>query len=280
MAEPKPREQSDALVMAKGGGIERLREIMARLRAPDGCPWDREQDFGSIAPYTIEEAYEVADAIERDAMEELRGELGDLLLQVVYHAQMAEEAGAFTFDEVVEGISEKMVRRHPHVFGNESGEKSADQQTRDWEAIKAAERGGERVSVLDGIAANLPGLTRAVKLQNRAARVGFDWPETSQVLDKLQEEASELVAARETLSADAQEDEFGDLAFVMANIARHLKIDPERALRRTNAKFMRRFQGIEAALEGEGRKPEDASLEELDALWDAEKVRERDEESS
>ena len=213
----------------------------------------------------------MADAIERNAMDELCGELGDLLLQVVFHAQMAEEARVFAFDDVIESISEKLYRRHPHVFGPETHAKTAEQQTRDWETMKAAERGGE-VSALDGVAANLPALTRAVKLQNRAARVGFDWPETEQVLDKLVEETAELVAAREEMSADAQEDEFGDLLFVMANIARHLEIDPEKALRRTNAKFLRRFKAVEDALAADGRAPQDAELAEMDALWDAAKA--------
>ena len=259
------------------GGIARLLEIMRRLRDPDtGCPWDIEQTFATIAPYTIEEAYEVADAIERQAWDELRGELGDLLFQSVFHAQMASEAGMFDFDDVANTMSDKMVARHPHVFGDESREKSAEQQTRDWETIKAAERAGKNQSgALDGVAVHLPALTRAVKLQKRAARVGFDWPDTSHVLDKVQEEIAELVEARELGDPAAIKDEFGDLLFVMANLARHWDIDPEEALRGANAKFTRRFQGIEARLAADGRTPKDSDLAEMDALWDAVKVEER-----
>lgn len=259
------------------GGIDRLRAIMARLRDPQaGCPWDLEQDFASIAPYTIEEAHEVADAIERRAWDELRGELGDLLLQVVYHAQMAAEAGHFGFDDVVRGISDKMVARHPHVFGAESRDKSAAQQSRDWERIKAAERGARaEAGVLDGVALGLPALTRALKLQNRAARVGFDWPSTGEVLDKMLEEARELVEARDRLGAEAIEEETGDLLFVIANLARHLGVDPEAALRRANAKFTRRFRAIEAELARRGRRPEQSSLAEMDAIWNAAKAAEK-----
>ncbi len=247
---------------------------MARLRDPvGGCPWDIEQDFASIAPYTIEEAYEVADTIERQAWGELPGELGDLLLQVVYHARMGEEAGLFDFAGVATGISDKMVARHPHVFGADSRDKTADQQTVDWETTKAAERGP--AGTLDGIALGLPALTRAVKLQKRAARVGFDWPDASHVLAKIVEEAGELTEARERLSEVEVAEEFGDLLFVMANLARHLKVDPEAALRTTNAKFMRRFAWIEAALAGRGKRPGDSDLAEMDALWDAAKVAER-----
>ncbi|GHC58651.1 nucleoside triphosphate pyrophosphohydrolase [Neogemmobacter tilapiae] len=270
---PLPRPESDALVHDPEAGIERLLEIMARLRAPDGCPWDREQDFGTIAPYTIEEAYEVADAIEQGDMAGLKGELGDLLFQSVYHAQMAAEAGHFGFGDVVRVVSDKMVVRHPHVFGEESGDKTAEQQTRDWEAQKARERG--RVGVLDGVAMGLPGLTRAVKLQNRAARVGFDWPSTDQVLDKLVEEAGELVEARDKLGPEELFAEMGDLLFVMANLARHLKIDPEAALRATNAKFTRRFERIEALLVEQGKTPAESDLVEMDALWNRAKAEEK-----
>lgn len=268
------RASSDAMVHGGGADLARLVEIMRRLRDPkDGCPWDIEQDFASIAPYTIEEAYEVADAIERGAMDELRGELGDLLLQTVYHSQMAEEAGAFTFADVTQGISDKMVRRHPHVFGDEDRDKSAAQQTRDWEALKAKERGA-RVSALDGVAAGLPAFTRAIKLQNRAARVGFDWPDMGGVIDKVVEEAKELQEAHARGDVSDIEDEFGDLAFVLANLARHLQIDPEAALRRTNAKFTRRFKSVEAALARDGRRPEDSNLAEMDVLWDRAKAEE------
>ena len=260
---------SDQIVHNPNGGMERLREIMRRLRDPkSGCPWDIEQDFSTIAPYTIEEAYEVADAIERQAWEELKGELGDLLFQSVFHAQMAEEKGLFSFDDVADGMSDKMVARHPHVFGNESRDKSAEQQTRDWETIKAAERAAKaQKGVLDGVAIGLPALLRAAKLQKRAARVGFDWPETTQVLDKLQEEARELVEAKNRLTQDEIHEEMGDLLFVIANLARHLDVEPEEALRKANAKFERRFSYIEQRLAEQGRRPEDSSLDEMDALW-------------
>ncbi|WOI55213.1 nucleoside triphosphate pyrophosphohydrolase [Palleronia sp. LCG004] len=248
-------------------GLPRLRAVMARLRDPErGCPWDLEQDFATIAPYTIEEAYEVADAIERDAMDELRGELGDLLFQSVYHAQMAEERGAFDLDDVIATITAKMIDRHPHVFGEQSRDKSAAQQSADWEAVKAAERG--RAGTLDGVALGLPALLRAEKLQKRAARVGFDWPDTAQVAAKIAEEAQELVEARETLDPARIEDEMGDMLFALANLARHLGIDPEAALRGTNTKFTRRFAHIEARLAERGRNPADSDLAEMDTLWD------------
>ena len=199
---PDDARAPDRLFHDPDGGLPRLVAIMGRLRDRErGCPWDIEQDFASIAPYTIEEAYEVADAIARGSMDELRGELGDLLFQVVYHARMAEEAGAFALPEVIAAISDKMIRRHPHVFGDESRDKSAEQQTRDWERLKAAERGGARVSALDGVTAGLPALTRAVKLQNRAARVGFDWPDARGVLAKLAEEAPEMAPISRTCTA-------------------------------------------------------------------------------
>lgn len=271
------RARSDTLVHDPEGGMPRLVEIMARLRDPaGGCPWDLEQTFATIAPYTIEEAYEVADAIERQEWGELKGELGDLLFQAVYHAQMASEAGAFDFADVVRGISDKMVARHPHVFGSESRDKSAAQQTQDWEKLKAAERARRNeASVLAGVAAGLPALTRAVKLQNRAARVGFDWPSTDQVIDKIVEEARELNEARATASEAETFEEFGDLLFVVANLARHLGIDPEAALRGANAKFIRRFSRIEAALTAAGKRPEDSDLAEMDRLWNAAKAEEK-----
>ncbi len=267
----------DDLVHDPNGGMPRLVEIMRRLRDPEtGCPWDVEQTFATIAPYTIEEAYEVADAIEREAWDELKGELGDLLFQSVFHAQMAEEAGLFTFDEVADTMSDKMVARHPHVFGDESREKSADQQVADWETIKAAERADKlQDGVLDGVAVGLPALMRAVKLQKRAARVGFDWPDVGQVLDKVAEEAREVVEARDRLSPEALSEEIGDLLFVLANVARHLDVDPEAALRRANAKFTRRFEGIERRLAAMGKRPEDSDLAEMDAFWEAEKAAER-----
>ncbi len=260
-----------------GAEIARLIEIMALLRDPDrGCPWDIEQDFASIAPYTIEEAHEVADAIERKAWDELPGELGDLLLQVVFHAQMATEAGMFDFADCAAAISDKLIFRHPHVFGDENRDKSAEQQVRDWEAIKAVERAGKAErGTLDGVALGLPALTRALKLQNRAARVGFDWPGAEEVLDKITEESAELVEARDHLGPEAMEEEFGDLLFVMANLARHLNIDPELALRRANTKFTRRFSAIEASLAADGRRPEDSNLAEMDRLWDQAKAAEK-----
>lgn len=271
------KSASNALVHDPEGGLPRLLEIMRRLRDPaSGCPWDIEQSFATIAPYTIEEAYEVADAIEREAWDELKGELGDLLFQSVFHAQMASEAGLFDFGDVANTMSDKMVARHPHVFGDQSRDKSAEQQTRDWEALKAQERAARGAAgVLDDVAVSLPALLRAVKLQKRAARVGFDWPETMQVLDKLQEEAAELVEAKDQLSQAEVEEEFGDLLFVMANLARHLGVDPEAALRGTNAKFTRRFGAVEARLTETGRSPQQASLEEMDALWDVVKAEEK-----
>lgn len=253
--------------------LERLRAIMARLRDPvAGCPWDIEQDFATIAPYTIEEAYEVADAIERQAWDELKGELGDLLFQSVFHAQMAAEAGLFDLDDVASAIADKMIARHPHVFGQESNAKTADQQVADWEKVKAAERAAKaRGGVLDDVALGLPALMRAEKLQKRAARVGFDWPEIGFVVDKIAEEARELAEARATLPQDKIEEEMGDLLFVMANLARHLKVDPETALRRANAKFTRRFADIEAELARRGKRPEESDLAEMDALWDGAK---------
>ena len=258
-------------------GIERLLEIMRRLRDPqNGCPWDIEQDFATIAPYTIEEAYEVANAIEKQDWNELKGELGDLLFQSVFHAQMADEAGHFTFQDVVTTKSDKMVSRHPHVFGDESREKSAEQQIQDWETIKAAERAGkEQQGTLDGVAIGLPALLRAYKLQKRAARVGFDWPSAQNVLAKISEESAELVEARDELTQDAVEEEFGDLMFVMANLGRHLGVEPEAALRRANAKFTRRFEGVETRLADKGKTPSDSNLDEMDALWDAVKEAER-----
>ncbi|QDY68700.1 nucleoside triphosphate pyrophosphohydrolase [Qingshengfaniella alkalisoli] len=265
----------EALIFDPNGGMPRLLEIMRALRDPDhGCPWDIEQDSASIAPYTIEEAYEVADAIERQDWPELEKELGDLLLQSVYHAQIGKERGLFDFDSIANTIGDKMVARHPHVFGDESRNKSAAQQTVDWETIKAQERAGRaQHGVLDDVALNLPALTRAVKLQKRAARVGFDWAETEQVLDKIREETQELVEAKALQSHEHVTEEFGDLLFVMANLARHLKVDPEEALRAANAKFTRRFRSIEAALSERGKSPNESDLEEMDALWnDAKRI--------
>jgi ATP diphosphatase len=223
-------------------------------------------------PYTIEEAYEVADAIARGDMADLKGELGDLLLQTVYHTAIGEEEGLFTFHTVADAISDKMVARHPHVFGDQSRDKTAEQQTIDWETIKATERAqADQTRTLDGVALGLPALTRAVKLQKRAARVGFDWPDVEQVLDKIREEIDELKAAE---SAAHRHEEFGDVMFVMANLARHLNIDPEQALRDANQKFTRRFNGIEDKLQQDGRTPPQSDLAEMDALWEAVKQEE------
>jgi len=262
----------DPLIHDPDGGLPRLAMIMARLRAPqDGCPWDIEQNFDSIAPYTIEEAYEVADAITRRDWDGLKGELGDLLFQSVYHAQMAAEAGLFTLDEVLRGIADKMVARHPHVFGDTVID-SAEAQTLAWEETKARERAAKaQTGVLDDVPVGHAGLTRAVKLQKRAARVGFDWPKVGQVVAKIAEEAQELT---EAAPAD-QFEEYGDLLFVMANLARHLDIDPEAALRAANQKFTRRFKVIEASLAAEGRSPTDSDLAEMDALWNAAKAAEK-----
>ena len=271
-----PTISHDPIIFDPNGGMSRLLAIMRALRDPDtGCPWDIEQDFNSIAPYTIEEAYEVADAIQRGDWPDLEGELGDLLLQTVYHTQIGGELGHFDFDSVVRAISDKMIARHPHVFGDANRDKSAEQQTRDWEAIKAAERaqkpqsGEVKKRTLDGVAGNLPALLRAIKLQNRAARVGFDWPSTTQVLDKLVEETQELVEAKTEKTQKDVEEEFGDLLFVMANLARHLDIDPEAALRAANTKFSRRFNSVEDKLAAIGKSPEQSNLQEMDALWDA-----------
>lgn len=248
--------------------IDRLLTIMARLRDPvRGCAWDVEQTFATIAPYTVEEAYEVADAIERGDLDELKGELGDLLFQVVFHARMAEEQGLWAFDDVVEAVADKLVRRHPHVF-SDAGPRSAREQTVAWEAIKAEERKGRaKPGVLDEVPVGLPALTRAVKLTRRAARVGFDWPTTREVFDKLREELAELEAEVEAGAADKVREELGDLLFVVANLARKLDVEPEDALRAANAKFVRRFAHIEARLAADGRTPEQSSLAEMDAYW-------------
>jgi nucleoside triphosphate diphosphatase len=262
-----------------------LLAVMARLRDPvAGCPWDVTQSFASIAPYTIEEAYEVADAVAREDLDALKDELGDLLLQVVYHAQMASEEKRFDFADVVDAITRKMVRRHPHVF-EDPKLKDEFVKTGLWQRIKAEEKaergaraGGSR---LDDVPIALPALTRAVKLQKRAAEVGFDWPSLAPVFVKAEEEIAELKAAIDADHNDAKKppakqvtEEFGDLLFVVANIAQHLGIDPEASLRETNAKFTRRFKSIEAALAAEGRKPEDATLEEMDRLWEEAKAAE------
>lgn len=259
-------------------GVTRLIEIMAALRDPvTGCPWDLEQDFGSIAPYTLEEAYEVADAIERGDLGDLRDELGDLLLQVVFHAQMARERQAFDFDDVVNGICEKLVRRHPHVFADESVG-SATEQTELWERLKAEEKAGRGpAGLLDDVPVALPALTRAAKLGRRAARAGFDWPDPDGPRRKVAEELGEIDTAIDAGRPRAEvEGEFGDLLFAMVNWARHLGIDPEAALRRSNGKFVRRFRHVEQRLAESGLSGAEAGLERLDAWWDEAKARERE----
>ncbi len=266
----------------KKKSITGLIEIMRTLRdAEHGCPWDVQQSFATIAPYTIEEAYEVADAITREDWTELRDELGDLLLQVVFHAQMADEEGYFTFEDVVDSICEKMTRRHPHVFKAEPTRQAVTPESvkETWEDIKDQERYAKHSkdsSILDGIPLALPALSRAVKLQTRAARVGFDWPSTAQVIDKLNEEMLELAAELvEDENSVRVLEEFGDLLFVYANLARHLKVDPEAALSAANEKFISRFNYIERKLSKQGQKLEESSLEQMDALWDAAKTEEK-----
>jgi ATP diphosphatase len=269
--------------MTPSRDIARLLEIMAALRTPGtGCPWDLQQTFETIAPYTIEEAYEVADAIARGDLDDLRDELGDLLLQVVFHARMAQEQGAFDFADVVESLTEKLVRRHPHVFGEERG-LTAKAVEGLWERIKRAERaqkgnvpnGKETASTLAGIAVALPALTRALKLQAKAGEVGFDWNDPLAVLAKIREEANEIeteLAAGHRATAGA---EVGDLLFAVVNLARHLDVDPEATLRATNQKFERRFAAIERALAERGKTPQAATLEEMDELWNEAKAAER-----
>ncbi|MBS0295965.1 MAG: nucleoside triphosphate pyrophosphohydrolase [Proteobacteria bacterium] len=248
--------------------IDRLLAVMARLRDPNGgCPWDVEQTFATIAPYTVEEAYEVADAIERGDLKDLKEELGDLMFQVVFHSRMAEEQGAFDFDAVVQAIADKLIRRHPHVFAD-AGFRTADQQTVAWEEIKAQERKGKELhGVLDDVPVGLPALTRAMKLTKRAGRVGFDWPTTAEVFAKLREELAELEAEVEAGDAAKTREELGDLLFVVANLARKLDVEPEDALRQANAKFVRRFHHIEARLAETGRTPAQSTLEEMDGYW-------------
>jgi MazG family protein len=257
--------------------IERLLQVMARLRDPvTGCPWDRAQTYATIVPYTLEEAYEVADAIDRDDRQGLKKELGDLLFQVVFYAQLAREEDAFTFQDVVTAVTEKMVHRHPHVFGEVEYADQAEQSAA-WERLKRAEQDADPGSQLDGVPRTLPAMTRAIKLQHRAAQVGFDWAAVTPVLDKMQEELTEIRAALE--SADPVErvkEEVGDFLFAALNLARHLKVDPESALRATNNKFEKRFRYIEARLSEAGRPWEHSSLAEMDALWEQAKAAERD----
>lgn len=272
--------------------IARLIEIMAALRTPGtGCPWDLEQTFATIAPYTLEEAYEVADAIARADLPDLKEELGDLLLQVVFHARLAEEEGAFAFPDVVEAITTKLVRRHPHVFGD-ARDLSPEAVKGIWAEIKAqekAERAAARAAaglapeeggkgILSGVALPLPALTRALKLQEKASRVGFDWNDARQVLAKIREETEEVSQALDAGGTEAIRDEIGDLLFAVVNLARHADVDPETALRGTNEKFTRRFGHVETQLAADGRRPNDASLDEMEALWqDAKRLEKRSE---
>ena len=266
---------------AAAEAMDRLIDIMARLRDPEtGCAWDVAQDFSTIAPYTIEEAYEVADAIQRDDMAELKEELGDLLFQVVFHSQMAKEAGTFQIADVIEAINSKMVRRHPHVFGA-ADTRTADQQVAAWEVIKAEERAakgqhGAEESALDGVALALPALLRAEKLQKRAARVGFDWTDPAPIFDKLQEETDEVRDAISSGDPDRIEDELGDLLFVAANLSRRLSVDPEQALRRANAKFERRFRAMEILARSENRDFAALDINAQEALWQQVKRNETD----
>ncbi len=270
------RDHNNRLPDGRDGAIADLIEVMRRLRQPEGgCPWDIVQTFDTIAPYTVEEAYEVADAIARKDMAGLKEELGDLLFQSVYHARMAEEAGHFKFEDVVQAICEKMIRRHPHVFGDESL-RNADDHMSKWEEHKAAERAAKKAagavealpSALDDIPSNMPELKHAEKLQKRAARVGFDWPEAQQVLDKIDEEVGEIKEVFATNGGpDKLEDEIGDLLFACVNLARKVNIDPGMALRRTNLKFERRFRRIEELLAAERKTPAQATLDEMEALW-------------
>ncbi|MEJ0009445.1 MAG: nucleoside triphosphate pyrophosphohydrolase [Alphaproteobacteria bacterium] len=255
--------------------IDRLLAIMAKLRDPEGgCPWDLEQDFASIAPYTIEEAYEVAEAIAQDDRQALKEELGDLLLQVVFHAQMAKEEGSFAFDDVARGIADKMERRHPHVFGD-AKIATSQAQTQSWEKLKAEERKAKQQDgVLAGVPAALPALMRAQKLQSRAARVGFDWPDTRGVSDKIEEELREVNEAIASGDKNKIAEEIGDLLFAAVNLARFMDVDAEAALRGANLKFTRRFAHIEASLEAQGREPKDATLEEMEMLWQEAKKKE------
>lgn len=256
--------------------VSRLLDIMRRLRDPaTGCPWDVEQTFATIAPYTIEEAYEVAGAIEEKDWQALKEELGDLLLQVIFHAQMAREQNLFEFTDVVFAITDKMVRRHPHVFGEMKGIDTAAAQTAAWEEHKRRERAGRKAGLLDDVPVALPALLRALKLQQRASTVGFDWDSAPKVVEKIAEEAAEIADAQKAgASTDRLQDEIGDLLFAVANLARHVGIDPEAALRSTNAKFIRRFGEIEKALSAQNRTLAEASLAEMEALWQAAKAKE------
>src|SRR6266403_3696816 len=285
LAAYKPDLLQARCTMTPSRDISRLLEIMAMLRTPgSGCPWDLEQNFSTIAPYTIEEAHEVADAIARGDLDDLRDELGDLLLQVVFHARMAEEQNAFSFGDVVEAITAKMIRRHPHVFTDKDGRLTPSDVKGAWDRIKAeetAERAARRPtdenshpSLLSGVKAGQPALTRAMELQRKASRVGFDWNDPRAVLHKMREEADEIEAALDRDNIDELTEETGDLLFALVNLARHVGADPELALRATNAKFERRFGYIERKLTVQGRSLEEASLDEMEALWNEAKAKE------
>jgi ATP diphosphatase len=267
-ATEKPREMNAEALARNARSTQAVLDVMAQLRNPNGgCPWDVEQNFRTIAPYTIEEAYEVADAIERDDMPALKEELGDLLFQVAFHARMAEEFGAFDFADVAQALADKMIERHPHVFSEAGDGRTAEQQTVAWETLKAEKRAAKGVtSLLDDVAMALPALQRAEKLTKRAARINFDWPSSNEVLAKLDEELAELKAAEASGDQDHIAEEMGDILFVMANLARKLKVDPEDALRRANAKFTRRFQYIERAL-AEANRTGPQPLDDMEALW-------------
>ncbi|HEY0565962.1 MAG TPA: nucleoside triphosphate pyrophosphohydrolase [Terriglobales bacterium] len=263
--------------MSTGAKFERAAAIMHRLRAPGGCPWDREQTFDTIKPYTLEETYEVFEAIENRDWQELKGELGDLLLQVLFYAEMAQEAGHFSIDEVLDTLSDKLVRRHPHVFGDVEAN-HADQVLRNWERIKQEERGhdpDERKPLLASVSRNMPALQEAEKINKKAAKTGFDWPDAHGILDKIKEEADELSAELKEADRDRLEDEVGDLFFTVVNLARYLKIDSESALRRANAKFRSRFEAVERSAWATDRKLEDLTLEEMEQHWSEAKSKER-----
>jgi MazG family protein len=274
-ATEKATEKSNGTLARNAAATQAVLDVMARLRDREyGCPWDIEQNFATIAPYTIEEAYEVADAIERNDMPALKEELGDLLFQVAFHARMAEEQGAFDFAGVAQALADKMIERHPHVFAEAGDGRTAEQQTIAWEALKAEKRAASGASLLDDVAMALPALMRAEKLTKRAARINFDWPSSTEVLEKLDEELAELKAAEASGDQDHIAEEMGDILFVMANLARKLKVDPEEALRRANAKFTRRFQYIERKLAEAGRTGPQP-LDEMEALWVEAKADER-----
>jgi MazG family protein len=266
MADQAPENSEENREVRNASSTQAVLDVMARLRDPQhGCPWDIEQTFATIAPYTIEEAYEVADAIERADMPALKEELGDLLFQVAFHARMAEELGAFDFADVAQALADKMIERHPHVFADKI-ERTAEEQTAAWETLKAEKRAAKGASLLDDVPMALPALMRAEKLTKRAARINFDWPSSTEVLEKLEEELAELKAAEASGDQDHITEEMGDILFVMANLARKLKVDPEDALRRANAKFTRRFQHIESALAEQGRTGPQP-LNDMEALW-------------